>query len=252
MSRCRASGIHFAISLFVGLVLLALCWFVWLPAPMLLAIGGHEIFLLIVGIDVVIGPLLTLVVFKTGKKKLKFDLAMIALLQILALVYGVSTLLEARPVYVAALGDKFQVIQATEVTDANLEKAKATLPWWGPRWVGTQAPTDSADTYAANYLEELGFGRGHLPQLHVAYEAMAKELLERAQPIAELKKTNASQSSEIDAWLAQRGYQEQSAKFQPIRISASEFVVIIDAKTAAVVGIAPFKSATALKAKQAH
>ena len=128
MSKYRASGIHFVISLFVGLVLLALCWFVWYPAPMLLAIGGHEIFLLIVGIDVVIGPLLTLVVFKTGKKKLKFDLAMIALLQILALEYGVSTLLEARPVYVAALGDKFQVIQATEVTDANLEKAKTTLP----------------------------------------------------------------------------------------------------------------------------
>ena len=55
MSKYRASGIHFVISLFVGLVLLALCWFVWYPAPMLLAIGGHEIFLLIVGIDVVIG-----------------------------------------------------------------------------------------------------------------------------------------------------------------------------------------------------
>ncbi len=252
MSRIRASGIHFVISLIVGLLLLAVCWFVWYPAPMLLAIGGHEIFLLIVGIDVVIGPLLTLVVFKTGKKNLKFDLAMIALLQILALEYGVSTLLEARPVYVAALGDKFQVIQATEVTDANLEKANTTLPWWGPRWVGTQAPTASADTYAANYLEELGFGRGHLPQVHVAYETMAKELLERAQSIAELKKTNATQTAEIDAWLAQRGYRESSAKFQPIRIHAAEFVVIIDAKTAAVVGIAPFKSGTPIKAKQAH
>ena len=86
MSRFRASGFHFVISLLVGLVLLALCWFMWYPAPMLMAIGGHEIFLLVVGIDVVLGPLLTLVVFKSGKKTLKFDLAVIALLQIAALV----------------------------------------------------------------------------------------------------------------------------------------------------------------------
>ena len=247
MSRFRASGFHFVISLLVGLVLLALSWFMWYPAPMLMAIGGHEIFLLVVGIDVVLGPLLTLVVFKSGKKTLKFDLAVIALLQIAALVYGVSTLLEARPAYVAALGDKFQVIQATEVTDANLAKAKTSLPWWGPRWVGTKAPTDRYDIDAVNDVAAVGGGRGHFPQLHVPYDSMAKELIQRAQPIAALKKINSAQAAEIDAWLAKHGYTEQTAKFQPIKISASEFVVMIDAKTAAVIGIAPFKPAVSVK-----
>ena len=247
MSRFRASGFHLVISLLVGLVLLALCWFMWYPAPMLMAIGGQEIFLLVVGIDVVLGPLLTLVVFKSGKKTLKFDLAVIALLQIAALVYGVGTLLEARPAYVAALGDKFQVIQATEVTDANLVKAKTSLPWWGPRWVGTKAPTDRYDIDAVNDVATVGGGRGHFPQLHVPYDSMAKELIQRAQPIAALKKINSAQAAEIDAWLAKHGYTEQTAKFQPITISASEFVVMIDAKTAAVIGIAPFKPAVSVK-----
>lgn len=247
MSRFRASGFHFVISLLVGLVLLALSWFMWYPAPMLMAIGGHEIFLLVVGIDVVLGPLLTLVVFKSGKKSLKFDLAVIALLQIAALVYGVSTLLEARPAYVAALGDKFQVIQATEVTDANLAKAKTSLPWWGPRWVGTKAPTGRYDIDAVNDVTTVGGGRGHFPQIHVPYDSMAKELIQRAQPIAALKKINSAQAAEIDAWLAKHGYTEQTAKFQPIKISASEFVVMIDAKTAAVIGIAPFKPAVSVK-----
>lgn len=247
MSRFRASGFHFVISLLVGLVLLALSWFMWYPAPMLMAIGGHEIFLLVVGIDVVLGPLLTLVVFKSGKKTLKFDLAVIALLQIAALVYGVSTLLEARPAYVAALGDKFQVIQATEVTDANLAKAKTSLPWRGPRWVGTKAPTGRYDIDAVNDVTTVGGGRGHFPQIHVPYDSMAKELIQRAQPIAALKKINSAQAAEIDAWLAKHGYTEQTAKFQPIKISASEFVVMIDAKTAAVIGIAPFKPAVSVK-----
>ena len=247
MTRFRASGFHFLISLLVGLVLLALCWFIWYPAPMLMAIGGHEIFLLVVGIDVVLGPLLTLVVFKSGKKTLKFDLAVIGLMQIAALVYGVSTLLEARPAYVAALGDKFQVIQSTEVTDANLAKAKTSLPWWGPRWVGTKAPTERADIDAVDALTMVGGGRGHLPQLHAAYDSMKKEILEKSLPIAELKKINAAKSTEIDAWLASHKYTDQTAKFQPISISASNFSVMIDAKTAAVIGIAPFNSAVSVK-----
>lgn len=241
MSRFRASGLHFFISIVVGLVLLALCWFIWYPAPMLMAIGGHEIFLLVVGIDVVLGPLLTLVVFKSGKKSLKFDLAVIAMLQIGAMAYGVSTLSEARPAYVAALGDKFQVVQANELTDANLAKGKAELPWWGPRWVGTKAPTDKREISMVASIATVGGGRGHLPQLHIAYASMSAEILQHAQTIDTLKKHNASGGGAIDTWLATRGYNAETAKFQPIKISASEFAVMLDAKTAAVIGIAPFK-----------
>lgn len=241
MSRLRASGFHFLISFVIGLILLALCWFVWYPAPMLVAIGGQEIFLLVVGIDIVLGPLLTLVVFKSGKKALKFDILVIVLLQLGALTYGVSTLLEARPAYVAALGDKFQVVQASEITDANIAKAKTTLPWWGPLWVGTKEPTDRIDISAVDAVKSVGGGLGHFPHLHIPYAAMDKEILRHLQSIDTLKKNNGEKATQIDAWLAKHNYDAQTAMFQPIKISASEYVVIVDAKTAAVVGIAPFK-----------
>ncbi|MET3137722.1 hypothetical protein AAKU61_002084 [Undibacterium sp. GrIS 1.2] len=241
MSRFRASGFHFLISTIVGLILLALCWFVWYPSPMLMAIGGHEIFLLVVGIDVVLGPLLTLVVFKVGKKGMALDLVIIAALQISAMSYGVSTLLEGRPAYVAALGNRFQVVQASELTDANLAKGKAILPWWGPRWVGTKPPTDKHDISALAAMAPVGGGRGHLPQLHISYALMAPEILSKAISIEQLKKDNPASALTIDAWLNKYGYNEKNAKFQPITISTSTFVVIIDARTAAVVGIAPFR-----------
>jgi hypothetical protein len=240
MTRFRASGLHFLISLFVGLLLLALCWFIWYPAPMLLAIGGHEIFLLVVGIDVILGPLLTLVAFKSGKKSLKFDLAVIALLQIGALAYGVSTLLEARPAYVAALGGHFQVVQATEVTDANLAKAKTELSWWGPLWVGTKAPTERADIDAVNDVAIVGAGRGHFPQLHIPYATMSAEILEKAQNVDALIQRNTAKSEQIKAWLLAHHTDEHSAKYQVIKISASEFAIILDAKSAKVIGIMPF------------
>jgi hypothetical protein len=243
MSRFRASGFHFLISVAVGMVLLALCWFVWYPEPMLMAIGGHEIFLLVVGIDVVLGPLLTLFVFKSGKKGMKFDLVVIAILQMGAMAYGVSTLLEGRPVYVAALalGNKFEVVQASELTDEQLAQDKSGLPWLGPRWVATKAPTEKRDISVLNAMGSTGAGRGHLPKLQVPYESMRSEILQGAQTIADLKKHNPAKVQEIDSWLNKHGYNETTARYQPIKISASTFVVILDSKTAAVVGIASFE-----------
>ncbi|MDR3479189.1 MAG: TfpX/TfpZ family type IV pilin accessory protein [Burkholderiaceae bacterium] len=243
MSRFRASALHFLISIVVGLVLLALCWFVWYPAPMLMAIGGHEIFLLVVGIDVMLGPLMTLVVFKSGKRGMKFDLVIIVLLQVGAMVYGISTLLEGRPVYVAALalGNKFEVVQACELTDAQLAQDKMGLPWWGPRWVGTKAPTDKHDISTLNAIGTVGAGRGHLPKLQVPYESIAQEILKNASSIEQLKKDNSTKIPEIDVWLSKRGYNENTVKYLPIKISASTFVVMVDAKTAAVIDIAQFQ-----------
>lgn len=241
MSRFRAFGWHFLISLSVGLALLAMSWFVWYPAPMLTAIGGHEIFLLVVGIDVVLGPLLTLVVFKSGKRSLVFDLAVIAALQVGALVYGVDTLLQARPAYVAALGSDFQVVQATEVTDANLLKAKVTMPWFGPKWVGTKAPEGRHLVDEVSAVSEIGGGRGHFPQLHIPYESMAKDVLAKSLPISTLLAANPGKADEIRAWLKGCNHDENSAKYQPIKISASEYAVILDSASGAVVGIAPFK-----------
>jgi hypothetical protein len=208
---------------------------------MLTAIGGHEIFLLVVGIDVVLGPLLTLVAFKSGKRSLVFDLSCIAALQIAALCYGVSTLLEARPAYAAALENRFQVVQATEITDANLAKAKTRMPWWGPKWVGTKAPDDKLELDAVRFVTEVGGGRGHFPQLHIPYESMAKDVLAKSLPISTLLAANADKANEIRAWLKNNGHDESSARYQPIKISASEFAVILDGKSGAVVGIAPFK-----------
>lgn len=241
MSRYRAAATHFAISFVVGATLLVLFWFVWYPAPTLLAIGGHEIFLLILGIDVVLGPLLTLIVFKSGKKSLKFDLTTIAVMQVAALSYGVSVLLEGRPAYIAALGDKFQVVQAVEVIDANLEKANTSLPLFGPKWVGTKAPTDRLDVDAVEMITQFGGGAGHLPQLHIPYESMAQDVVKKSRTIDALKALNPGREKEIDAWLAKHSHSAGSAVYQPLTVRASEYAVLLDAKSGAVLGISPFR-----------
>jgi hypothetical protein len=238
MTRYRASGTHFFLSCLIGLGLLLLCWFMWYPTPMLSAIGGYEIFFLIVGIDVVLGPALTLVVFNPKKKWLVADLAVIAILQMSALVYGVGTLLEARPAYIAALGKSFVLVQASEITDSNLAKGKATLPLWGPKLIGTKEPTDKEDISLINIMADVG-GKGHLPQLHIPYEDMREEILKNALEFEALAKDNEGKRAEIQSWLKSHDCDNNQCKFQPIKINVSIFPAVIDAKTAAYRGIMP-------------
>ncbi len=75
-----------------------------------------EIFLLLLLIDVVLGPLLTLIVYKKGKRTLVMDLAVIAALQLAALTYG---LLDRRGRYVSARsafgGNHFELVRKADI-----------------------------------------------------------------------------------------------------------------------------------------
>jgi hypothetical protein len=241
MTRFRASVIHFLICIFIALVLFALFALVWYPAPLFKAVGGTDIFLMLLGIDVVLGPLLTLIVFKSGKKTLKFDLAVIGAMQFAALCYGVFTLLAGRPVYVAALGFRFDVIQANEIGDSALGAAGKSLPLWGPVWVGTKAPSDADARERVMFTALNGADYGHFPEYHQPIENMREAILKDAHSISELKTLNPGDEVKIDAWLSGRGLSAEQVRFQGLKARAKDFAVILDANTAKVIGIAPFK-----------
>ena len=84
MSRWRAAGIHLLVSAGVAAVVLAVMLGVWYGPTLFWAMGGAGLALILIGVHLVMGPALTLVVFRSGKRGLKFDLAAIALLQLAA------------------------------------------------------------------------------------------------------------------------------------------------------------------------
>ena len=79
MSRWQAMLIHLGISAFIGTAVIAALLLIWYPPPQFSAAGVERFIYLLIGVDVVLGPLLTLVVFRVGKPGLKVDLALIAL-----------------------------------------------------------------------------------------------------------------------------------------------------------------------------
>lgn len=124
MNRYQAFGIHFLISLMIFVVLVALVFTYWFPGILADADSSWEQMLLVIaGVDLVLGPMLTLIVFNPQKKSLKFDLATIACVQIAVLAYGVFTMHNTRPLALYSSFPKmgFEILYAHETNNTLKE-----------------------------------------------------------------------------------------------------------------------------------
>lgn len=185
-----ATGIHFLVTLVLAACAAALVFLVWFPDPFQTMIGGTELFLLVVGCDLVLGPLVSLVIYNSRKSRFKlvFDYVVVGILQITAMVYGVSVLSGSRPVFVAFSVDRFEIVTAREITDQELAAVSrpefAKLSITGPRLVGIDVPqADRSDAL----FQALNGNDIHLrPKFFVPYETKLAEIRKRARPINSL------------------------------------------------------------------
>lgn len=132
MSRFKAFSIHFAISFLIFLILLYFILIQWYPEPLFSSDGGWRVIRIIVGVDLILGPFLTLIIFKAGKPGLKFDLAMIALVQALALSWGVWTTYHERPAAIIYTLDYFTPVPAYQLAEQGVTAKK--LREFGDNW----------------------------------------------------------------------------------------------------------------------
>ena len=132
MSRFKAFAIHFAISFLIFLVLLYFILVQWYPEPLFSTDGGWRVIRIIAGVDLILGPLLTLIVFKSGKPGLKFDLSIIALVQVIALSWGVWTTYNERPAAIIYTLDFFTPVPAYQLKEVGMTAAK--LKEFGDSW----------------------------------------------------------------------------------------------------------------------
>lgn len=143
-NRFVAFAIHIGISLVMFLALAAIIKFLWYPGVLFETEGGWEGIKLIAGVDLVIGPTLTLLVYNVAKKELRRDLAIIGALQMLCIVGGMWTVAKARPLAVAYTSGTFQVITAYRFQDHEIDPDKIPLlQGRKPAWVHVDLPEDT-------------------------------------------------------------------------------------------------------------
>jgi hypothetical protein len=220
MSRWKAAAIHLGLSAAVATTIIVTMLSLWYPPPYFLLMGGTMLVVLIVGCDVVLGPLITAIIFKSGKKGLIFDLAVIAFLQSIALTYGLYTMFEARPVYTVFAVDRFEVTAANEISSSELERASpeyASLPLTGPRVVAAILPADPQERLGIA-MRAMGGGTDikALPRLYAPYKSIATTAAEKARPLAQLEKKNPLVSARVIAELRNDPSAPHASGYLPI------------------------------------
>ncbi len=113
--------IHLGISLVIFFVLLYLIVLHWYPVPLFHTDGGWEGIRLIAAVDIVLGPLLTLIVYRKNKPHIKLDMSLIAAIQFGALVSGIWVVYGEHPVLITFTGDRLHPIPAYQVIEAGID-----------------------------------------------------------------------------------------------------------------------------------
>lgn len=241
-NRWQAFGVHLLLSLTIATALVAIMLSLWYPGPYFETMGGRDLLFLIVGVDVVLGPLITLVIYRLGKPGLKFDLSVIAALQLSALAYGAWLVFEVRPAFIVWVVDRFEGISVQDVDRDSLAKAQrpefASLSLTGPRYAAAKMPDDPK---AKNDIlfRALGGGPdlGNLPEYYVPYEELAGEAAKRAKPLATLKAKHPANAADVDALRAASGKAEGDLGYVPLRARALDMAVVVDRRTGKVEGM---------------
>ena len=240
--RLRAALIHLGISALVACAAAAGMLGIWYPPPFFEAMGADGLIFILVAVDVILGPVVTLIIFTPGKPRrlLVFDLAVIAILQLAALSYGAFVISQARPVYLLFVRDRFEITAADEVRTEELAQVRdarfRALPRLRPRLAAAEMPTDPAEQMRIMLSAIHGVDLKTYPQYYVAYEKDAALARAKAQPLAVLRKRHPESSGALDKAIAQAGLPEERLAFLPLRARKKDMSVLLDAGSGRIAG----------------
>jgi len=143
MNRIQAFLIHLGISLTIFGVLAYAVIAIWYPDFFFYTDGGWQGLRLLLGVDLVLGPLLTLIVYRAGKPGLRFDLAVIGAIQTACLAVGVWIVHGERPLAIAYVDGSFYSITAQSFRELDLPVPDLSrIPGKYPKWVKVAMPDD--------------------------------------------------------------------------------------------------------------
>ena len=245
--RLRASGIHLGISLCIAALAATLVFGLWYPFPYREISGGRELFFLLVVVDVVLGPLITLAIFHRAKprRELMMDLAVVALLQLVALGYGLWTVYAARPVHLVFEYSRMSVVHAIDVDADLLTKAPSSLqklPVTGPTVIALRPFKNPAEQFDATMAALEGVSLAARSDLWQAYEPARVEVLKAAKPAADLRARFPHQVAQIDRAIAATGRQDTDLHYLPLLGRKTAWTVLLDANTAKPLEYLPLDS----------
>lgn len=230
-----AFSVHFVVTLAVALVAAAIIFLIWYPSPFGRMLGGTQLFLLVSGCDLALGPLLSLVIYNSRKsrRELITDYTVVGIVQLAALVYGMYVVAVARPAYLVFSKDRIEVITAQTIEAADLAEAKLEqyrrTPWLGPEFVAALVPQSESSDALFKGLE--GKDISARPRFYVPYESQLPEVKSALRPIASLTERFPAAAQEVESALQKQGIVAEQAGWLPVQHRRAFWTALVDTRT---------------------
>lgn len=233
---------HLIISLIICssiLIFFILTSYSW---PLSKSVGFWHIALILLVVDVVIGPLLSLMVYKIGKKSLKFDLSCIIIIQLAALLFGIYSIYDARPAWIVYSVDRFELIKNTDIYVSNFNNIKEN--YTKPSALGPQIVAVQLSKSKEQYQQDLsnavfaGLTLSRQPERYVDYRLEQPEVVKSMLQLSMLKKYNSARLADgiLNQYPNAHGY-------IPLKASHIDMSVLIDknGEVVKIVDLRPWK-----------
>jgi hypothetical protein len=193
--RFKAFGLHVTASTCLFLLALGTLYFGWYRWPGWYLTGATTIVLMMAGIDVVLGPLLTFVIANPNKprRELARDIAIIATVQLAAMGYGLTILWQGRPLYYTFSTRFLEMVQASDLSPEQIALGRKLNPdfapyWYSrPRWVYAPMPKD--DGLAQQIVQNSISGGDdviQMPRYFQPWQKGTQELRKTLRPVAKM------------------------------------------------------------------
>lgn len=230
MTRIKAALSHLFLSIIIFSGVIAALLFIWYPPPYFTASGGWQGLKIAAGVDLVLGPLLTLIIFDLTKsrKKLMGDLMVIALLQLTALGWGVYAIYSQRPVAVVFWEHEFMTIPAMAIEEQQISLDE--LDQFGlqnPPLIYAEKPKELEALRAlSKRIKEARIPPHHDLELYKPLADFFDEIVPFQLNMPKILERNTDVRNQLDKILANKGRQQEYYYYFPLRSKYHNIILL--------------------------
>jgi hypothetical protein len=238
--RFKLFSLHLLSSVLVLTLVWASLYLGWYRWPGWYLSGAIGITVIMALVDIVLGPALTLIIANPTKsrRELARDIAVIATVQLGALVYGAVTLWHGRPLYYTYSERFLQMVQASDLNPAEVELGlklnPALAPHWysRPRWIYAPLPRDPKlrDQIMADSITG-GNDVIQMPRYYQPWQNALADLRNNLRVVGKMTELSLKDKRTAEARMKERGYSADQAIALPMLGRGKPLVAVFDPKT---------------------
>jgi len=244
--RFKAFSVHLISSATVLALILSGLYFGWYRWPGWYLSEVSKVVVVMIGVDLVLGPTLTFIIANKNKPRREFtrDVAIIVLIQLCALLYGSASLWNGRPICYAYSEGFLQLVQAYDISADEMRLGREHNPslapsWYSlPRWVWAPLPEDqdAQQTILASAVTG-GDDVISMPRYYKRWQDGTSSLKSQLKKVDELKYFSKSDKDALKKKMKEAGFADDQPDTMVFTGRSSPLLAVFDAKSLAITAL---------------